>query len=70
MGAQPKLLSGVAPLVRQDLPSCAAVMLTCAVCSLLRASCLFSPSHTPTAVHDYRGGSAPKALVYFPARDR
>ena len=29
-----------------------------------------SPSHTPTAVHDYRGGSAPKALVYFPAGDR
>ena len=29
-----------------------------------------SPSHTPTAVHHYRGGSAPEALVYFPARDK
>ena len=45
MGAQPKPRSGVASLARQDLPSGAAVMLTCAVCSLLRASCLFSRSH-------------------------
>ena len=29
-----------------------------------------SPSHAPTAVHDYWGGSAPEALVYFPVRDR
>ena len=47
MGAQPKPRSGVASLARQDLPSCAAVMLTCAVCSLLRASCLFNRSHPP-----------------------
>ena len=44
MGAQPKPRSGVASLARHDLPSRAAVMLTCAVCSLLRASCLFSRS--------------------------
>ena len=42
MGAQPKPRPGVASLARYDLPSRAAVMLTCAVCSLLRASCLFS----------------------------
>ena len=42
MDAQPKPRSGVASLARQDLPSRAAAMLTCAVCSLLRASCLFS----------------------------
>ena len=47
MGAQPKPRSGVASLARHDLPSRAAVMLTCAVCSLLRASCLFSRSHPP-----------------------
>ena len=47
MGAQPKPRSGVASLAHHDLPSRAAVMLTCAVCSLLRASCLFSRSHPP-----------------------
>ena len=47
MGAQPKPRSGVASLAHQDLTSRAAVLLTCAVCSLLRASCLFSRSHPP-----------------------
>ena len=42
MGAQPKPRSGVASLARHDLPSRAAVMVTCVVCSLRRASCLFS----------------------------
>ena len=42
MGGQSKPRSGVASLARQDLPSRADVMLKCAVCSLLRASCLFS----------------------------
>ena len=42
MGAQPKPRSGVASLACQDPPSRAAVMLTCAVRSLLCASCLFS----------------------------
>ena len=50
MGAQPKPRPGVASLARYDLPSRAAVMLTCAVCSLLRASCLFSRSHPPVFV--------------------
>ena len=41
MGAQPKPRPGVASFSRQDLPLRAVVMLTCTVCSLLRASCLF-----------------------------
>ena len=45
MGAQPKPRSGVTSVARQDLTSRAACMLTCAVCSLLHASCLFSRSH-------------------------
>ena len=45
MGAQPKPRSGVASLARHDLPSRAAVTMTCVVCSLLRASCLFRRSH-------------------------
>ena len=64
MGAQPKPRSGVTSLARHDLPSRAAVMLTCAVCSLLRASCLFSRSHPlphpPTPTFSF-------PLVLFPS---
>ena len=50
MGALPMAWSRscIASLARQHLLSRFIVILTCAVCSLLSASCLFSSAHSPS----------------------